>query len=73
MVVNVTREVLGIYAERGFDLSEPDDHFLVLSHQGAEVVRFLQSGATQESIQAECARHLALRHGWDGCLYQAKK
>lgn len=73
MVKDRTREVLGTFAGYGFDLYEPDDDILVLSHEGALVARFLQTRTTQESIQAECARHLALRHKWDGCIYERKK
>lgn len=57
---------LGEFARRGFTLEHPDDHILLLLHQGELVARFSQLGATQESIQAECASHLIMKHGYDG-------
>jgi len=60
---------LGEFTRWGFTLEHPDDHIVELCHQGELVARFSQLGATEESIQAECARHLAIRHGWDGCLW----
>jgi len=53
---------LGTFADQGFTLEHPDDHIVELHHQGELVARFSQTGATRESLQAECARHLATRH-----------
>lgn len=64
---------LGIFARYGFTLEHPDDHVLTLLHEGESVATFSQTGATEESIQAECAKHLAIRHGWDGALWQKTK
>lgn len=60
---------LGIFPQWGFTLEHPDDHILLLLHQGKLVARFSQLGATEESIQAECAKHLVMEHGWSGCLW----
>ncbi|MBA7478891.1 hypothetical protein ES707_14319 [subsurface metagenome] len=49
---------LGEFAQRGFTLVHPDDHIVELRHDGKFVARFSQLGATRESLQAECARHL---------------
>jgi hypothetical protein len=29
-------------------------------------------GATEGSLQHDCARHLVMKHGWDGCLWEKK-
>lgn len=60
---------LGEFARFGFTLEHPDDHVVELHHQGELVGRFSQIGATEESLQAECARHLVEKHSWDGCLW----
>jgi len=60
---------LGEFANFGFTL-EPDGAIAVfLLHEGELIGRFYQTGATEESLQAECARHLALRHHWNGCIW----
>ncbi len=61
---------LGEFADRGFTLEHPDDHVVELLHEGELVARFSQTGAIEHSLQAECARHLATQHGWDGCLWR---
>jgi len=63
---------LGAFVNFGFTLEHPDDHILALLHQGQRIAVFSQTGATEESIQAECARHLAINHGWDGALWQPR-
>ena len=50
----------------GFTLEDSDDHVLLLLHEGELVARFSQTGATEESLQEECAKHLVIKHGWDG-------
>lgn len=60
---------LGQFASWGFTLEHPDDHILLLLHESELVARFSQTGATKESLQAECALHLAKCHGWNGCLW----
>ena len=61
---------LGLFASWGFTLDHPDDHILELLHEGELVARFSQEGATQASIQEECAKHLAIKHGWGGALWE---
>ena len=61
---------VGMFARQGFSLNHPDDHVVVLRHEGEQVARFSQLGTTKESIQAECARHLVMRHGWSGELWK---
>lgn len=61
---------LGVFAQRGFILEHPDDHVVVLIHHGKEVAWFSQTGATPESLQEECTKHLVIEHGWDGCLWE---
>jgi len=60
---------LGEFANRDFTLEHQGDHVLFLMHEGEQIARFSQLGATEESLQAECARHLVMKHGWDGCLW----
>lgn len=64
---------LGEFAQWGFTLEHPDDHILLLIHEGELVARFSQLGATEGSIQAKCARHLVEKHSWDDCLWERKK
>lgn len=59
---------LGEFSRWGFTLEHPDDHVLLLLHKGEQVAVFSQTGATQESLQDECAKHLVVEYGWDGCL-----
>lgn len=54
---------LGEFARFGFTLERPDNDTMELHHKGEFVARFSQLGATEESLQAECARHLAEKHG----------
>jgi len=56
---------LGEFAAHGFTLEHPDDHILLLMHQGEVLGMFSQTGATAESIQDECAEHLVTKHGWN--------
>jgi hypothetical protein len=53
---------LGEFARRGFTLKHPDSHVVELHHEDEVVASFSQLGATKESLQAECARHLAEKH-----------
>ena len=46
----------------GFSLSYPDDHIILLMHDGEQVAAFSQTGATRESIEAECEKHLSEEH-----------
>lgn len=65
MTTDVQTQVLGEFASMGFTLDEPDDHTMTLKHDGETVGNFIQSGANRKSIQAECTRHLAEKHGWN--------
>ncbi|GAI68007.1 unnamed protein product, partial [marine sediment metagenome] len=59
MATQAQAQGLGQFARWGFTLEPPTDHVAELQHQGELVARFSQLGATEESIQAECALHLA--------------
>ena len=63
---------LGDFVNFGFTLEHPDDHVLILLHEGKLVAHFSQTGATEASIQEECAQHLVEHHGWDGCVWERK-
>ena len=67
---SVTKILFSGRASAGFALKHPDDHVVVLLHEGERIARFSQMGAAEKGIQAECDRHLALYHGWDGVLWQ---
>ncbi|MBA7569093.1 hypothetical protein ES708_10830 [subsurface metagenome] len=69
MTTQAQAQGLGQFARWGFTLEHLGDHVVVLRHQGELVARFSQLGATEGNIQAECARHLVMKHGWDGCLW----
>ena len=45
--------------KQGFSLSCPDDHVVLLIHEGEQVAVFSQTGATRESIETECEKHLS--------------
>ena len=44
---------------QGFSLCHPDDHVVLLTHEGEQVAVFSQTGATRESIEVECEKHLS--------------
>jgi len=69
MTVEAQVQGLGAFARWGFTLEHPDDHLLLLMQEDQLVARFSQTGATEQSLQEECAKHLALHHHWDGCLW----
>ena len=62
MVTQAQIQGLGQFAHWEFTLELPDDHVLFLMHDGERIAIFSQTGATPESLQAECARHLAESH-----------
>lgn len=72
MTTQAQTQRLGEFARRGFTLERPDDHALELLHEGDLVALFSQTGATERSLQRECARHLVEKHNWDGCLWSSK-
>lgn len=65
MTTAAQRQGLGKFADMGFTLLHPDDHIVELHHEGEFVGRFSQLGATEKSLQAECANHLVKKHGQD--------
>lgn len=69
MTMQAWIDVLGEFANRGFALKQSGDHVLELLHHGQPIARFSQVGATGECLQAECALHLVVKHGWDGCIW----
>ena len=73
MVTKVQVQGLGQFASFEFILEHDGAMALFLFHQGELVGRFSQTGATEKSIQRECALHLANCHGWDGCLWTRKE
>ena len=61
---------LGEFGRRwGFTVDHDGFIALLLRHEGQLIARFSQFGATEKSLQAECARHLVLRHHWNGCIW----
>ena len=63
---------LGEFARWGFTLEHDGSMAVFLFHEGELVGRFYQIGVTEESLQGECARHLVMKHGWNGCLWSRK-
>jgi len=72
MTTEVQTQGLGQFVRWEFTLEHIGDDELLLLHQGELATRFSQTGATEQSLQAECARHLVIKHGWDGCLWSRK-
>jgi len=72
LTTEVQREALGNFADLGFTVEHDGDETIRLIHDGVTVNHFSQLGATAESLQAECARHLVMKHHWDGALWQAR-
>ena len=61
---------LGAFSQRGFTLEHDGAMSLLLLHEGEFIAQFIQTGATEKSLHEECARHLVIKHGWDGCLWE---
>jgi len=59
-----------MFADRGFTLEQDGEIAVFLLHEGERIARFSQTAATEESLQAKCAEHLAVKHGWDGTVWQ---
>ncbi|GAI64325.1 unnamed protein product [marine sediment metagenome] len=72
MTTQVQVQGLGQFASWDFTLEHVGDDELVLLHEGELVGRFSQTGASEKSLQKECALHLVKRHGWDGTLWSKK-
>ncbi|GAI68947.1 unnamed protein product [marine sediment metagenome] len=69
MTTQVQVEGLGDFAHRGFTLEYDGATVVLLLHEGEPVARFSQAGATEEGIQAECAKHLVIKHRWEGRIW----
>jgi len=72
MVTQAQVHGLGEFARLGFTLEHPDDHTVALLHEGRSVAIFSQTGASEKSLQRECALHLVKKHGWSGALWSKK-
>ena len=73
MTTEVQRRGLGMFSNLGFTLEHDGAMAVFLLHEGELLGRFSQTGATPESLQEECSRHLVIKHGWDGCLWKEAK
>jgi hypothetical protein len=73
MVTTAQTSSLCEFAHLGFTLEHDGDTVLFLFHEGELVTRFSQTGATEKSLQGECAKHLVIGHGWDGCIWSRKE
>ena len=62
---------LGPFEQQGFTLQHDGAMALFLFHEGERIARFSQVGATQGSLQHECVLHLVMKHGGNGCLWEA--
>lgn len=51
-----------INLDRGFTLTESDDHVVILKHEGVQVAIFNQTQARAEDIYAEVTKHLSDNH-----------
>lgn len=72
MIVQAQILEIGEFARMGFTLEYYGCEIVRLFHDGEMVTSFRQTEAIEQDIQAECARHLATRHGWDGCLWRRR-
>ncbi|MBA7534064.1 hypothetical protein ES705_26310 [subsurface metagenome] len=63
---------LGQFVRWNFTLEHDGAMTVLLLHEGELVSRFSQTGTTEKSLQEECARHLVMYHGWNGCLWSRK-
>ena len=72
VVNNANANPLGEFSQRDFTLNNVDDHVVKLLHDGEVIASFSQSGATQHTLQAECALHLVRKHNWDGVVYTSE-
>ena len=56
---SILDEALGEYAQAGFRLEEPDDHFTDLYFKDKRIARFNQTKITIEIIREGCENYLA--------------
>jgi len=73
MTTEAQVQILSEFARLGFTLEHDGCIAVFLLHDGELIARFSQLAATEQSLQAECARHLVIEHGWDGCLWSRKE
>ncbi len=73
MITEAQVQGLGEFARYSFTLEHDGAMALFLLHEGERVATFSQVGATERSLQHECAKHLVMKHGWDGCLWNRKE
>lgn len=62
MTTKAQTQGLGKFAHRGFTLEHPDDHVVRLMHEGEQIAVFSQTGATENSLQKECEKHILKNH-----------
>jgi hypothetical protein len=62
---SILNEALDKYTLQDFELKENDDDYIVLYHQGEEILRINQTSlkATPAFLQCECESHLTMYHG----------
>lgn len=73
MTTGAQTQGLGTFANFGFTLQHDGAMALFLLHEGECIARYSQTGATEESLQKECANHLVIKHGWDGCIWSKEE
>jgi len=73
MVTEAQRQGLGTFVNFEFTLEHDGAMAIFLLHEDQLVARFSQLGATEQSLQKECANHLAMEHHWDGVLWSGKE
>ena len=70
MITELHRDALGSFTERGFAVEMGGEETVRFTYEGVFIKRLSHLGITREVLQAECARHLVMKHGWDGALWQ---
>ena len=63
MTTQAQTQGLGEFSRWEFTLEHDGCEVVLLLHEGGLVGRFYQTGATEESLQEECASHLVEKHG----------
>ena len=71
MLKMILDKALDKYSLQGFELKEYDDDFLVLYHQGEEILRLNQTSHqnTPEYLQGQCEAHLFYKHSAFGITF----
>lgn len=68
MTTQAQTQGLGDFADRSFTLEHDGAIAVFLLHEGELIGRFYQTGASEKSLQKECALHLMKCHAWSGCF-----